>query len=71
MSSSEQGGSFDTVQARLNQIADQVGNADLPLEEALDLYEEAVKLGLQASSLIEQDTQAYLQEEPQDGEQNS
>ena len=48
-------GSFADIKSRLNEIADQVSNTELPLEEALTLYEEAVNLGLQATNLLEDD----------------
>lgn len=44
---------FGAVKERLESIADAVDNADLPLDEALDLFEEAVSLGLQVSDLLE------------------
>ena len=47
--------SFADITKRLNEIADQVAGTDLPLEEALSLYEEAVNLGLHATDLLEDD----------------
>lgn len=44
---------FEAVRKRLEEIAREVDNDDMSLDDALDLYEEAVKLGLQASSLLE------------------
>ena len=44
---------FETVQARLDQIVKAVADDDLPLDDALDLYEEAVALGMRASELLE------------------
>ena len=46
--------SFESVQGRLDEIVDAVGNDDLSLDEALNLYEEAVGLGLRASDLLEE-----------------
>lgn len=46
--------SFESVNERLAQIVDAVSNDDLPLDQALSLYEEAVGLGLRASDLLEQ-----------------
>ena len=46
--------SFEEAKARLNDIADAVGDADLSLDDALDLFEEAVALGLRVSDLIEE-----------------
>lgn len=49
---------YDQVKARLDEIVEAVGADELPLEKALDLYEEAVRLGMQASDLIEKDIEA-------------
>lgn len=45
--------SFEAVKARLDEIVEAVGDENLPLDEALDLYEEAVALGMRASDLLE------------------
>lgn len=42
--------SFEEVKRRLDEIVDAVADDDLPLDDALKLYEEAVQLGLRASS---------------------
>lgn len=47
--------SFDEVRARLDEIVEEVGAEGITLDEALSLYEEAVKLGLTACDLSEQD----------------
>lgn len=52
MASSEQP-NFESVKERLAEIADAVDDEALSLDDALDLYEEAVALGLQASDLLE------------------
>ena len=44
---------FKSVKERLAEIADAVEDENLTLDDALDLYEEAVALGLQASDLLE------------------
>lgn len=44
---------FPEIKERLDWIVDQVSRDDIPLEEALSLYEEAVKLGARVSTLIE------------------
>lgn len=46
--------SFESVQSRLDEIVDAVGKDDLSLDDALNLYEEAVGLGLRASDLLEE-----------------
>lgn len=52
-------GSFEEVNDRLNQIVAAVADENLPLDEALALYEEAVNLGLRGSDLLEENIQAY------------
>lgn len=47
--------SFDAVKERLERIAEEVAQEDIPLDEALALYEEAVLLGLSACDLSEAD----------------
>lgn len=47
--------SFGTVTDRLSEIAEVMEDESLPLDDALDLLEEAVALGMQASSLLETD----------------
>lgn len=56
----EMGRNFEDVQTRLAQIVDEVSSEDISLDDALKLYEEAVKLGLSACDLSEQDIDAYL-----------
>ncbi len=48
-------GSFDSLKARLDEIVELVSDESMPLEDALSLYEEAVGLGLKASSMLEAD----------------
>lgn len=52
--------SFEGVHERLSQIVDEVSAEDISLDDALKLYEEAVKLGLSACDLSEQDIEAHL-----------
>lgn len=54
MSDIEEQNSFVDLKGRLDEIVAAVSNEDIPLEKALDLYEEAVGLGLQASRIMEQ-----------------
>lgn len=49
----QQAPDFESVKTRLAEIADIVGDENLSLDDALDLYEEAVALGLKASDLLE------------------
>lgn len=59
--------SFEGVHERLTQIVDEVSAEDISLDDALKLYEEAVKLGLSACDLSEQDIDAYLGTEGESG----
>lgn len=45
---------FESVKERLDEIVDAVNDESISLDDALDLYEEAVKLGMQASTLLEE-----------------
>lgn len=45
--------SFAGIRDRLEEIAAQVRADDLPLDSALDLYDEAVKLGMKATEMLE------------------
>lgn len=45
---------FEAVKARLEEIANAVGDENMPLDEALDLFEEAVSLGLKVGDLVEE-----------------
>lgn len=56
-------GSFEELKSRLDEIVEAVNDKDLPLDQALSLYEEAVGLGLRASDLLERGTdEASVQE---------
>lgn len=48
---------FDDSKARLEEIASQVEDENISLDEALALFEEAVTLGLHACEVSEQDIQ--------------
>lgn len=56
---------FQQVNDRLKQISEEITD-DMPLDKALDLLEEAVGLGVKASSLIETDIEehAHASESP-------
>ena len=45
---------FAALKERLDAIVEAVSDDELPLDQALSLYEEAVGIGLQASALLEQ-----------------
>lgn len=47
--------SYSRVKERLDEIAIQVADETIPLDDALNLYDEAVSLALRASELIETD----------------
>ena len=53
MEQQEQLSEFEAVKTRLEEIAEAVDDENLSLDEALDLYEEAVAIGLRASDLLE------------------
>ena len=55
--------SYEQVNDRLKEIVDLVSDEGIALDDALDLFEEAVKLGVQASSLLEEDIAARNNEE--------
>ena len=63
MDSSERMQSFEDVRARLDEIVQAVSDDELPLDDALNLYEEAVSLGLRVSDLIEVGIDADSEEE--------
>lgn len=44
---------FMQIRDRLDEIATQVRGDDMSLDAALDLYDEAVKLGMKATELLE------------------
>lgn len=44
---------FTQIRDRLDEIATQVRRDDMPLDAALDLYDEAVKLGMKVTELLE------------------
>lgn len=46
---------YNDVKARLDEIVNEVASADISLDDALALYEEAVKLSLSACDLSESD----------------
>lgn len=58
---SEAYSSYDEVSERLNQIVDEVNAEGVTLDEALALYEEAVKLGLRACDLSEEEAIALTE----------
>ena len=60
---------FESVRNRLAEIAETVDDESLSLDDALDLYEEAVALGLQASDLLE--TGVVIPEEDPEAEESA
>ena len=50
--------SFEQVKSRLDEIVEAVSDENIALDDALKLYEEAVELGLVASSLLEENLEA-------------
>lgn len=47
--------SFDAIKDRLDEIANEVAEEGISLDDALALYEEAVRLGLRACDVSEED----------------
>lgn len=45
---------FEDIKARLDEIVAAVSDEELPLDEALSLYEEAVGIGLTSSRIVEE-----------------
>lgn len=62
---------FEDVKSRLDEIVDAVSDDNLPLDDALALYEEAVALGLRASDLLEVDIDAQRAEEETDAAEDA
>ena len=60
---------FEEYKARLDEIADAVASPDIDLDEALSLYEEAVKISLHACDVSEADVMEFqaVEEPPQEG----
>lgn len=53
---------FEDIKARLDEIVAAVSDEELPLDEALSLYEEAVGIGLTASRIVEEGIAAKVPE---------
>lgn len=66
MGAAESFGSFEQLRSRLDEIVDEVNAEGISLDEALALYEEAVKLGLSACDLSEKDALAVLEQPAED-----
>ena len=58
---------FDEASRRIDEIARAVSDSQAPLDELLDLFDEAARLGLAASDLMEQDIRVFPEQdaEPQ------
>lgn len=54
---------YSQLKERLDQIVEAVSDEGISLDDALALYEEAVKLGSKASALIEEDISAKTAED--------
>ena len=67
METSGQGQDFESVKARLDEIVKAVSDDELPLDDALELYEEAVMLGLRVSDLLEDGIDPAAEMEAADG----
>lgn len=60
--------SFDDVRNRLDEIVEAVNAPGISLDEALSLYEEAVKLGLSACDLSEEGAEELIAKEEAENE---
>lgn len=60
---------FEAMKSRLDEIADEVSAEGISLDEALALYEEAVKLGLSACDVSEADI--LVPEEAEEGNEGA
>ena len=58
---------FDEASRRIDEIARAVSDSQAPLDQLLDLFDEAARLGLAASDLMEQDIRVFPEQdaEPQ------
>lgn len=56
--SNEEQKSFEEVKTRLDEIVEMVSDDDILLDNVLDLYEEAIKLGMQVSARLEDNISA-------------
>lgn len=63
MTQAKQYETYAEVKARLDEIVEAVKDDSLPLDDALDLYEEAVSLGLRVSDMLEDD----IEDDAEDG----
>ena len=54
----EQNPTYEDVNNRLKEIVEAVADDEIDLDNALDLFEEAVALGMKASSMMEEDLAA-------------
>lgn len=61
---------FASVKARLDEIVEAVSDSELPLDDALELYEEAVTLGLRVSDLLEEGVDPLVETDEADGAQS-
>lgn len=57
---------FEAIKTRLEEIVEAVSDESIPLDDALDLYEEAVELGMRVSDVLEDDI--VVDEEALEGE---
>lgn len=62
---------FEGVKNRLNEIADAVQSPDITMDEALALYEEAVKLGMHACEVSEEDLHGEERDDAEAAEVNA
>lgn len=54
---------YVSIEARLKEIEDKVTSEDLDMDQSLELYEEAVSLGMKASQTVENNVLVNLNNE--------
>lgn len=62
---------YENIEGRLKEIEEKVTSQDLDMEESLELYEEAVDLGMKASQTIENNVLVDTNKEEEASEDTS
>ncbi len=52
---------FDEIESRIDEISERVSNEETSLDEALSLFEEAVKLGMQACEITDSEVATEIE----------
>lgn len=62
---------YEVIQDKLKSIEDKISNEDLSMDESLELYEEAVNLGMKASQTVENNVLVNLADENDDNKDDN